>query len=115
MGVFTLFGSKPITELLMPLDDAPSLSLDEIPEELRSRCVFKEDHTRENMEAWKKFSKKLQIPRFRLVEVALPNNEWQTIFLFVNVEQTKQVLENIKTNLKKSLSLIFPPKKPSKN
>jgi hypothetical protein len=97
-GIFTLLGDKPITELLVYLKGA--LSFEEIPEDLRDQCFTKEDHTRENMEAWKNFSKNLRFPRFRLVEIACPTDEGHTLFLFVNIEQTRKTFQKYQDKFK---------------
>lgn len=89
LGVYTLLGDKPITSLMVYRGEP--FSWEDIPEEWREKCIQVEDHTIENIDAWKQFSKNLTFTRFKFAELPCAYDKMYAEFFFINIEKTKKI------------------------
>lgn len=92
-GVYTLFGSKPLTDILIFKGTERDISLKELSKTSLQEIVYVEDRTLEYFEAWKRFSKRLKFHKFRFFERTSLYDPLYTSYFFLNVERAKEVYE----------------------
>ncbi len=92
-GVYTLLGDKPITDLLIYKGGEESISLEGLSRESLEKIEYGDDSTFKDWNSWKKFSKKLNFKNFRFVERPCLNDPSYVMYLLVNIETLKKLLQ----------------------
>lgn len=92
-GVYTLLGDKPITDVLVYLGSEHDISLEGLSDESLQKVEYINDHTLENWNSWKTFAKDLKLTNFRFVERPCLRDPLHMIYLFVNVEKLRDLLQ----------------------
>ena len=95
-GIYTLLGDKPITDLLIYTGTEKEICLEGLSAESLRKLEYIEDHTVEMWQKWKQFSKQLKFRDYRFIERPCLGDPLYTMYLFVNLEQLKDLLQKHK-------------------
>lgn len=101
-GVYTLFGDKPMTSLLLFTGSLKEIDLSVVSEEARNSAIYCEVASYEDWLAWKKFIFRDQLENFIFAEHPCPLDPSQRYLLFVNKKEMRKVLQIYKENFIKS-------------
>jgi hypothetical protein len=106
-GIYTLFGDKPITGMLIFCGNPEDLSLEGLSEETLRNVIFVEDYTPENYASWKRFSKGLKFTKFRLIEQPCANDPLQLSYMLVNLNNVRNLLQSHQKTFQEHLKMVI--------
>ena len=92
-GLYTLFGTKPLTDITIPVGQEDNISLKFLSEASRERVVYLEYPGIREYEDWKQFVKKLSLKKFCVFEKTAPYDPLHMCCFVMNIEEAKKVFK----------------------
>ncbi len=102
-GVYTLFGSKPLTDILVFHGKETDISLSDLSEDSLKEMTYINDQTTDYLDAWKKFSQQVKWNKFRCFERASPFDPLHVSYFLLNVDNARDVYKKYQTLFTKKL------------